>query len=345
MKAPGPAMPWEDDDAVLHRAAGFFERRRFGEWSEAAQAELDAWFAESVLHRVAYLRVEGIAAHTQRLAALRPSRPNRDMRGNGGAIVIPRRFVLPLLIAASAALFAALGIPFVNSLLPPSDRTYSTDVGGRTLLSFADRTQIELDTDTTVRFRMTGEERTVWLEKGEAWFHVSHNAANPFTVVVGRHRVTDLGTEFLVRRGSDGMEVALLNGRATLSTEGAQTATLTPGDDAVATPTSMSVNRKTLRELADELAWRRGVLAFRNTRLADVVREFNRYNTTKLVIADPAIAGEKISADLKTDDFEGFLQLAEAVLNLRANREGSVILISRGQQEETKKAVHIKHSL
>jgi transmembrane sensor len=340
---PGLSKPSEMHDAISQRAADFFERRRFRGWSNADQAELDAWFAESILHEVAYLRVEGIVAHAERLAALRPPKP--DLRAPGGDGSMRRRFALPLLIAASAALIAALGVPFVNSLMRPPDRTYSTDVGGRTLLSFADQTQIELDTDTVVRFRMTGEERTVWLERGEAWFHVSHNATNPFTVIVGRHRVTDLGTEFLVRRGSDGMEVALLSGRATLSTEGAQTATLTPGDDAIATPVSMSVTRKTPQQLADELAWRQGVLVFRKTRLTDVVHEFNRYNAVKLVIADPSIADVKITADLKTNDFEGFLQLAQVVLNLRADREGNDILISRGQRDETKRAVPIKHSL
>jgi transmembrane sensor len=344
MMTPGPVMSWEEDDAVSQRAADFFERRRFGGWSDADQVEFDAWLAESNLHRAAYLRVEGIVAYTQRLAALRPPKVTRSVPGSNGEIV-RRWFVLPLLAAASIALFAGLGIPLVNSLMQPPDRTYSTDVGGRTLLNFADHTQIEINTDTVVRFRMTTAERIVWLDKGEAWFRVSHDAAHPFTVVVGKHRITDLGTEFLVRRGIGGMEVALLNGRASLSTEGAPSAVLTPGDDAVATPTSMSVTRKTPQQLADELAWRRGMLVFRKTRLADVVREFNRYNTTKLVIADPSIADVKITADLKTDDYEDFLNLAQTVLNLRTDREGNDILISRGQRDEPKRAVHVKHSL
>ena len=113
--------------------------------------------------------------------------------------------------------------------------------------------------------------------------------------------------------------------------------------DAVATPVSLSVTKKTPQELADELAWRRGMLVFRNTRLADVVREFNRYNTTKLVIADPSIADVKISAELKTDDYEDFLQLARDVLKLRVDREGNDILISRGPREKTKRAAHAKH--
>jgi transmembrane sensor len=342
MKASDPVASGEPDDAISRRAADFFERRRFGEWSDADQAELDAWVSESALQRAAYLRVEGIAAYTQKLASLRPPRPVRSMSGIAGKLM-HRRLLLPLLAAASITLAAVLGTPFVISLMQPPDRTYSTEVGGHVLVNFADRTQIELNTDSVVRCRMTNQERTVWLEKGEAWFRVSHDAAHPFTVIVGKHRITDLGTEFMVRRGSDGMEVALLNGRATLSADSAQAAVLTPGDDAIATPNALSVTRKTPQELADALAWRHGVLVFRNTNLADVVREFNRYNQTKLVIADPSIAGIKVSTDLRADDVESFVQLAQAVLNLRADREGNEILISRRSREETKRAGRVKH--
>ncbi len=342
MKTFGPAAPWEADDALSRRAAGFFERRRFGEWSDADQAELDAWLAESVLHRVAYLRMEGIAAHAKRLAALPPAAPSGNAPDRNGKAWL-RLFMFPLLAAASLIAFIVYGIPLVVSLMQPPIRTYSTDIGGRSLLSFADHTQIELNTDTTVRFRMTNKERTVWLDKGEAWFHVAHDAGNPFILFIGKNRVTDLGTEFVVRRGTARMEVALLQGRVGLSAQGAPTTTLVAGDDAVATPISLSVTRKTPQQLSDELAWRRGTLVFRKTRLADVVREFNRYNQTKLVVADPSIADVKISAELKTDDYEGFLQLAQAVLNLRVDHEGNDILISRVQRERTKRAVHIGH--
>jgi transmembrane sensor len=346
MTTPGLATSTQSHDAIARRAADFLERRRFGGWSDTDQIALDAWLAESDFHQVAWLRLEGSIAHVEKLAALRPSGPksNRAARDSDGKRNY-RRFVLPLLAAASIALFAALGIPFVNSLLQPPDRSFSTDIGGRSTVRFADGTEIELNTDTAMRFRMTTAERTVWLEKGEAWFRVAHNAANPFTVVIGRHRVTDLGTEFFVRRGSEGMEVALLNGRAMLNTEGALTTLLAPGDDALATPVSVSVTRKTPKELADALAWRRGVLVFRNTKLSDVVREFNRYNQTRLVIADPSIADVKIYAELKTDDFGAFLNLAQTVLNLCVDHEGNDILISRGPRDETKRAARTKHGL
>ena len=331
MNTPGPAELLEDD-IVSERAADFFARRRFGQWNDADQAELEGWLAQAVSHHVAFLRLQGIAARADHVAAVRALKLRKSAAKSESGIRY-RRFAVPLLAAASVTLFAALGFPYLNSWLRPADRTDSTDIGGRTLLSFADHTQIELNTDTAVRVRMTTAERTVWLEKGEAWFHVAHDAAHPFAVIVGKHRITDLGTEFLVRRDAENVDVALLKGRASLS-GGTQMATLNPGDEAVATPVSLSVTRKSGQELADELAWRKGMLVFRNTPLAQVVREFNRYNATKLVIADPSIAGEKISADVRTDDYESFLELAEVTLKLHVDREGGVILISRNRKPE-----------
>ena len=312
------------------KAADFLQRRRFGAWGKEEQDELDAWLSAAEARRIVFWRLEATLARVETLSALRMPQPKRGR-------ILPRlRFVVPIFaLAAALGAIAVYGPEIVSYLLQPPDRTYSTDVGGRTLLTFSDSTQIELNTNTAVRYRMTTAERVVWLEKGEAWFHVAHDAKHPFTVIAGNHRVRDVGTEFVVRRGAGATDVALLSGRATLSTDGAQTAMLVPGDEAVATRDSMAVTRKTPQELADELGWRRGVLVFRNTRLADAVAEFNRYNATKLVIADPSIADVKVSAEVKTQNYEGFLKLAQTVLDLRIDREGNDILISRNRKSES----------
>ena len=346
MSAREPSANWEEgEDAVSERAAELFAARRFGAWSDEDQARLDAWLAQSALHRVAWLRVEGIAACADDIAAVHrfdTGLASVHALRDGGAKFRNRRFLFPILAAASIALLAAGGIPLANYLTRPDDHRYSTEIGGQTLLKFADGTQIELNTDTAVRCRMTSSERTVWIDRGEAWFRVAHNPSDPFTVIVGRHRVTDLGTEFFVRRGAGTMEVAVLAGQAGVSTEGTQTAaTLKPGDEAVATPDLLSVARKTKEELADQLAWRRGVLVFRNAKLSEVVRQFNRYNTTKLVIADPSIEDLRFSAELQTNDYLAFLNLAEMRLKLRADRNGNDILISR-VAETTKRASHAR---
>ena len=344
MNTPESISPLKPQDAISERAAEFLGKRRFWDWNDEDQAELDAWLAESVSHEVAWLRLQGIAASTDRLAALDALERKLAVPRAGNKFRY-RRFMFPLLAAASIAAAAMWVAPFIASFLQPPDRVDSTDVGGRTLLSFSDRTKIELDTDTTVRTRMTTAERTVWLEKGEAWFHVTHDAAHPFTVIVGKHRIADLGTEFLVRRDADGVDVTLLNGRASLSAEGAQTATLRPGEEAVATAATLFVTRKTPQELADELAWRRGLLLFRDTRLADAVREINRYSKIKLVIVDPSISDLRFNGEVEDDDLDDFLNFAHIAMKLRADRQGNTILLSRDVLEKTKVSAHTKRAL
>lgn len=336
--------PSEPHDAIEQRAVEFFQRQRFWNWSNDDQAELDAWLAESDFHQVAYMRIEAGAERVERLAALGPPKP-----GEGDASAFPgiaRRIVLiPLLAAASIALAVTIGFLYTRALVEPPPRMFATNVGGRAHLKFADGTEIELNTNTALRYRMTTRERTVWLDRGEAYFRVAHNASNPFAVIAAGHRITDLGTEFLVRE-TGSLDVVLVKGRAQLASEnpGTAIAMLTPGDEVLATPRSTTITKETAREIADTLAWRRGVIVFRNTRLADAVREFNRYNATKLVIVDPSIDNLKFGGEVRTDNIEDFLHLAQTVLGLGVVREANEILLSR-TPEEAKRAAHFSRGL
>lgn len=310
---------------IENQAAEFVQRRRFGEWSEADQAELDAWLGEASSHVVAFARLEAGLDRAERLAALRPSE-----RRHVPARVSWRLLFPYVAIAVSLSLIVTAGVFAARYFLQPTDRNFATDVGGHMLIDFSDGTQMALNTDTIVRVRMTTEERTIWLERGEAYFHVTHDAAHPFSVVAGTHRITDIGTEFGVRRDVDAVEVALVKGRAALSTEGStHTAMLTPGDEIIATPNSLSMTSRTPQELSDEFAWQHGIIVLKHTRLDIAAREFNRYNRTKLVIDDPAVAAMTIGGKFRTNSVEDFLHWTQVVLNLRVDHEGDIILISR----------------
>lgn len=332
-----PDAPKPARDDIEARAANFLQRQRFWNWSEADQDELEAWLAEAMAHRIAYLRLGAGLERMERLAALRPPSSAHAAQATRGRIGRWLREWVSVPVIAYAATAAALalaanfGMPYLREMLRPADVVFSTEVGGRALVSVADGTRIELNTNTSLRTRITTQERIVFLDKGEADFKVAHNAAHPFTVVVGHHRITDLGTEFLVRREPNGLEVTLLKGRAALSVDGGRyrTAMLTPGDDAVATLQAISVTRKTDSDLANALAWQRGVVVFKHTPLGEAVLEFNRYNKTKLVIADPAVARLTIGGEFRTDNLDDFLNLAQAVLRLRVTKDGNDIMLSR----------------
>ncbi len=312
------------------RAAWWLQRRQFWDGAAEDEAEFETWMNESEAHRIAYWRQSAMWNRTERLVALGPAQPE--------SVEAPKhsRF-LPLLlrVAAGFVVAAALGIGAANFLPAPKDRVYSTPIGGHEAISFADGSRIELNTNTIVRARMTTDQRLVWLEKGEAYFQVKHDPAHPFVVMVGDHRVTDLGTKFVVQRGAKTVEVALIEGRAWFDRAGKQaglqTALLTPGDEVVATARSMSVAKKPVSELTTELSWRHGMLVFRGTTLADAARQFNRYNRQKLVVDDAKAAALKIDGTFPTNGVTVFTDAVRNVFGLHIENRGEQVVISTAQ--------------
>ena len=310
--------------AIEEQAASWLERRRYWDWSDADQSELDSWMAESLAHSVAYWRLEATLTRTQRLAAVHNTEP---------AAPSPRRW-LPLLTGIAAALvISTVAAVSWKMLLQPTDRTYATGVGGHEVVSFADGTRIELNTDTVLRARMTTGQRTVWLDKGEAFFQVRHDAAHPFVVIAANHLVTDLGTKFLVRRDPGRLEVALLEGRVRFGMADRRRKTkstlLLPGDVATATSSTLFVTRRSSKTLTNELSWRHRMLVFSHTTLADAADEFNRYNREKLIVSDPAVARLMIDGTFRTDNLQAFTEVAEEVFKVHIEADGDQIIISR----------------
>ncbi|HEV2561181.1 MAG TPA: FecR domain-containing protein [Rhizomicrobium sp.] len=306
-------------------AADWLQRRHFWNWRAEDQAALDIWLAASMAHSLAYWRLEAAWDRTERLEALRsPETAPAPRRWNRSAT---------LKIAAAIACVAVIGAAAAQYLLAPRDRTFTTPLGGREVVSFADGTKIELNTDTVLRARMTTGQRTIWLDKGEVYFQVKHDGAHPFVVFAGDHRITDLGTKFLVRRDPGRLEVALMEGRVRFGAVDAlpksKSALLMPGDVVTATASTMFVTHKSVPSLAHQLGWQHGMLVFDNMTLADAANEFNRYNQRKLVIDDPSVARLTIVGTFHTTDVKAFIDVAQDVFKLRVEPNGNEIVISR----------------
>jgi transmembrane sensor len=235
----------------------------------------------------------------------------------------------------AAALIVAAGVGIAGSLylLRPVEKIYSTTLGGHQTVMLADGSKIELNTDTTLRTIISGRRRMVWLDRGEAFFQIAHSTEHPFAVVVGDHRVTVLGTKFLVRRDTSHLEVAVVEGRVRFDPSDGQpspqSALLESGDVVVAPASATLVVRKTAQELTEELGWRRGVLVFDNTPLAEVAVEFNRYNHEQLIVADPSAQRMKIDGTFHANDVVAFTRLAQTVLGLHVENRGDQAVISR----------------
>jgi transmembrane sensor len=71
-------------------------------------------------------------------------------------------------------------------------------------------------------------------------------------------------------------------------------------------------------------------VVFDNTTLTDVVAEFNRYNTRKMVIADPSIAAVRIGGNFRSTNTDGFLWLLQSGFPITVEeRDDKVVLRAR----------------
>jgi transmembrane sensor len=303
------------------------ERRDREDWSVQDQEQLDAWLAQSPSHLVAYWRAEDGWSRTELLSAFRtPMRAERGAQVVGISLrraLVRITAVLVVVICGAAAAYYILGM---------REQVYATGIGGKRSIVLADGSRIDLNTDTTVRTRFGNGARLVTVDKGEAYFQVKHDPGHPFVVTAAGNRIVDLGTKFIVRNNTDRLEVSLLEGRARFEpaddTRGGAKV-LVPGDVVIATPTSIATKRKTLKAVANELGWQRGVVVFDNTSLSDAVSELNRYNRKKLIIADSSVARMTIVGTFPVNDIALVLEAAKDVYGLHVRDDRDEAVISR----------------
>ena len=307
-------------------ASSWLERREREDWDDESRVALERWLAESPSHMVAYLRIHDVWDRANRLTAL-----VKPVRTSVAPAPVKRSLPLVFRVAASFVLVGGVAAAVNAYVSAPRYQTYMTTVGGREKLSLGDGSSIELNTDTVLRIAGDSNERRVLLDKGEAYFDIRHNPAHPFVVVAGGHQVRDIGTKFVVRTDPGRLEVRLMQGSAELESlsNNKQSHTLKPGDVAVAQGGKTTLLKRTSIDLAGQLGWRRGLLEFHHTSLAEAAEEFNRYSRERIVIADPAAAKKPINGALPVGDLDEFARMAKNFFGLRAERRGDTVVFSQ----------------
>jgi transmembrane sensor len=353
-------------------AGDWLAKRDSGNWSEADQRAFDAWLNVSTLHRVAYLRIERAWEEALRLTALgagiqsgKPPPPGQwvlspffdqktraeqpeslsmggfskdeaeantvpSTRKNALGMRFPRiarRFGL----AASILLSVGFGFYALHGNLLQS-KNFSTPVGGTASVPLPDGSLVTLNTNSRIHLAVTGTERKVELERGEAFFEVAKDPNRPFVVSVGNKRVIAVGTKFSVLREANDVRIVVTEGTVRVETAlGTGQGTLKPisaGMVARATDEGVLLQSKPLAEAEDYLSWRSGVLVFRDVTLADAVAEFNRYNTRKIIIRDPIIAGMRVAGSFRSTNADAFVRLLQQGYPLRMEQDGDEIIMT-----------------
>lgn len=355
-----------DIEAIEEQAVRWVVKRDAGAWAQDDEARFNAWLDECTAHRVAYIRLESAWRQAARLKALGacmspgtvPPRNawgdalfsltgwrSRSVAQNARAPSVPpapppRRRLVParFLATASSVLLLTVATYLYSTRIFAGDK-YTTPVGGMESIHLVDGSQVTLNTNTCIHVLLTGKERLVHLDHGEAFFEVAHDTARPFVVYVGDKRLMAVGTRFAVLRDGDDVRVVVTEGRVRLtesdsvsSSPAGETgpAYLSAGDVARTWKSQIFVRKDPVQAAEKLLSWRSGYLEFEDTRLAAAVAEFNRYTTRKIVIADPSIDAIRIGGSFRTNNVDAFLKLLGTGFPVRvAESDDEVTLMAR----------------
>ncbi|MBI2513952.1 MAG: FecR domain-containing protein [Opitutae bacterium] len=341
--------PAPENSPDVARAAAEWVLRLDRGLTPAEQDAYTQWLAADSRHR------EALAEHRwgwdefDRLAGIQDSvhaRPDPDLLAPPPPVRGRRLRFLPHVVTLAAA--AAVAVVF---WWPPASGTREPSVPAPSYALAApieerlleDGSVVALNRGAVLETAFTAAERRVRLLRGEANFTVAKNPARPFIVNAGGVDVRAVGTVFNVRLGHAEVEVVVTEGKV-----GVQR----PSDSAVASaeaqpaPTYLVANERAVvqlgglagpalvsklgpTELDRRLAWQPRLLDFTDQPLEEIVAEFNRRNSVRLVLADPTLESLRLTASFRSDNVEGFVRLMESDFGMQAEWRGEMEIALR----------------
>lgn len=312
-RASPPSQPAPGD--VIAEAASAWLARRDRGLSAAEQDAYLEWLRADPRHGAALAKIENAWRALDALAEWRPAhsqQPNPDL-------LAVRRRRWPWSAALAAALVIAFTFLWVQRSPAPDVPQVVRHSEMRVL---ADGSQVELNHGAEIAVEFTANERRVRLLRGEAHFTVQ-KARAPFVVMAGEVRVRAVGTVFNVRLADDAVDVLVTEGKVRIDPPRFDDPSLTLALNSVMlearerarvdlvtrTPAPPQVESASPAEIEQVLAWQGLRIRFNATPLAEAIEQFNRHNTTPIVLGDRRLGSLRIDGNFRADNVEAFVWL------------------------------------
>lgn len=301
MLGDSPIKPGADNgkpaEAALHWLIALEDRpddpavaTAFEAWLASSEDNVKAWSEARHVWNVLGKAHEASAAagpgaiEPAAASAPRPRQPRR--RGRAG-------YFAASLFGVATACVALLFQHDINIWL---NADYTTGVAQISEIRLEDGSVAYLGADSAIDVTFDAEARKVRLLAGEAYFEVQPDAGRPFRVDAGGVDTTVLGTAFDVRLMTEGTSVQVNHGRVAVTASAATEelgAPLEAGDWVHVSRAGKVERGKDAADLAG--GWRSGMLVVRDRSVAEVVEAIGRYYPGKIVLADAAIASQRIT--------------------------------------------------
>jgi transmembrane sensor len=255
--------------------------------------------------------------------------------------------------AASIAVLLIVGLNVSQLLDVPNSgqvaiapAAVSTKIGEDRVLRLPDGSVIHLNTDTKVNYVVNESHRRVELIAGEAFFDIAPDPTRPFFIRVDNTMVRVVGTAFNIRSLQGGANIDVSEGEVTASiisgthqidknwmqvdTEvlsfGNNFRNLHQGDRAIIDTNNITfdVSQFEHKMIA---TWRHNELVFDNESIAEIVKEYNRYNDVQLKVSGSGLSERRLTGVFNSHDPESFLEYLSLTSDIIILRKDSEIMI------------------
>ncbi len=305
------------------------------------------------------LKYEQPAASIQAASAL----PANTQSANGASIPLPdqdtparkiRRWLLPASLAAAATIIGAVAFAWLNHrpAAPVFYNTVTTRPGSRSRLQLPDGTQVWLNADSRLDYRMSDSSREVLLT-GEAFFDVARDKDHPFLIHTSTLDIRVLGTSFNVRcyTNEKNTETDLIQGsvEVTLHNQNSKKIILQT-HERLTVPTETIRSRQPLARKNDdtneplltvsnlhfqkkdsavvETLWTRNQLAFDDMSLDQVASLLRHWYGVEVTITEERLRKVKYSGIFENEDLQQVMEALRLTGNFHYTIQNKEVLIA-----------------
>ena len=215
--------------------------------------------------------------------------------------------------------------------------TLTVPYGKRFALKLSDGTKVNLNAGTSLRYPVKfieGQNRQVFIEKGEAYFNVTKDAKHPFIVSNDKVNVRVLGTQFNISSYPEDSNVStvLVEGSVSLYNigdkyESKKATILKPGYKA-----DWNKNNKSIYiEKADieiHTAWINGRIILKHMKFDAIIKKLERHYNVEITNNNTSLANEFITATFDIETIEQVFEVLNEIHSIDYKINKNIIIIS-----------------
>jgi transmembrane sensor len=309
------------------------ERADFVDWLRESPLHVSEMLHACRLHRDlrAFRKWDEIAAGSDRELNRVVHLSARQQGGDSKFVESSERKRTERRTVGIAAVVAPAAVCAVIAVVSLGQTTLRTQLGERREVTLSDGSVVELAPSSEVRVRYRTHSRSVFLDRGQALFHVAKNTERPFTVEASGTQVRAVGTVFDVERTEQNVSVTVVEGRVTVTEQpdtrnpsrlssGEGTNVSLGADEQIVISSTGALN--TVHKVKGEMAigWAAGQLIFDNESVAEISRRFNLYNRTQIILLDQELGSLRISGEFRATDPESFVAFIQSAGGVSVQR-------------------------